>query len=303
MIDITQEILDDLPKPNRVMAPFRWFGGKGQLAKWILPQIPTSKIYVEPYAGAASIFWHKEPSPVEVLNDLHSEIVSLYRVLQDKDKFDQLKHKLAWTLYSREEFRLALDLEHANDIDDVTRAWAFFVRQNQGFSGTATCEGNWSRAFTSSRNMAENASKWRVRLSTLQWWHERIGRVQIDNVDAIKCIKYWDGGDTTFYVDPPYVMDTRKCAAYKHEVDDGHHRQLVETLLSIKGQAVLSGYNHPIYEPLTEAGWTVAKLDTASYAAGKGRNSGLQGKGAAIDKVPRTEVLWIKRRESEGTLF
>lgn len=297
MIDeITQHVMDQIPKPARVLAPFRWFGGKGNCSKWILSNLPTAPhtTYVEPYAGAAGIFWRKPHSQVEVLNDLHSEIVNIYRVLQDRSQFDELTHRLAWTPYSREEFRKALQTAETGSV--VDRAWSFFVRQNQGFGGVAKTEGDYGRSIASSnRGMAETCSKWRGRIASLSSWHDRLSRVQIDNVDALKCIRYWDTPETLFYIDPPYVLDTRKNrSVYKHEGTDSHHRELVDLLLTVQGQVVLSGYKHPIYEPLTQSGWRVEELQTVSHAAGKVRSSGLQGKGAALAKVPRTEVLWIK---------
>jgi DNA adenine methylase len=124
------------------MAPFMWYGGKGQLAKWIKGFLPITKVYHEPYAGAASLFWHTEPRSVEVLNDLHAEIITTYRVLQDAEKFEQLAHRLTWTPYSFDEFKRARRMEpEAETLSDVDRAWAFLVRQNMGFSGTCTCDG------------------------------------------------------------------------------------------------------------------------------------------------------------------
>ena len=35
----------------------------------ILPMIPRHRIYLEAFAGGASVFWAKKPSQVEVLND------------------------------------------------------------------------------------------------------------------------------------------------------------------------------------------------------------------------------------------
>ena len=44
-------------------------------------RIPKHTTYVEAFAGGAQVFFHKEPSKVEVLNDLDRDIVNLYRVL------------------------------------------------------------------------------------------------------------------------------------------------------------------------------------------------------------------------------
>jgi len=82
--DLTEEFLDSIPQPSRSMAPFQWVGGKGNLACWVVQFIPRGKVYVEPFAGAASVFWHlPKPYPIEVLNDIDGRIVNLYRVLQD----------------------------------------------------------------------------------------------------------------------------------------------------------------------------------------------------------------------------
>jgi len=277
------------------MAPIQYYGGKGHTAHWIMPFLPSGKVYVEPYCGAASLFWHlRPPRKVEVLNDLDGDIVNLFRVLQDEALFERLAHRLTWTLYSVDEFRQALANESTEPVD---RAWATFVQQNQGFGGIAKTEGNWSRAFVSNRGMAETTNKWRGRLAYLDAWHARLSRVQLDHRDALDVIRYWDSPDTVFYLDPPYIADTRAAGnldVYAIEASDAHHQALVAILLGLRGQAALSGYDHPICEPLGAAGWQVHRMKTACFAASRARGSGLQGKGAALAKVPRTEVLWVK---------
>lgn len=60
-----------------------WVGGKSKLCKTIIPLIPKHTCYVEPFAGAAWVFWKKEKSKVEVLNDINNELINLYRVVQN----------------------------------------------------------------------------------------------------------------------------------------------------------------------------------------------------------------------------
>ena len=303
--EISAGVRDALPRPNRPMAPFMWYGGKGNLARRLMPLLPAGRVYVEPYAGAASMFWHlRPPREVEVLNDLHEEIVNLFRVLQDAERFAALAHRLTWTPYSLAEFRRALAA--GTNGDEVDRAWAFFVRQNQGFSGIAETEGNWSRAFESSRGMAETAAIWRARLGLLDAWHERLTRVQIDCRDALEVIDYWDSADTVFYIDPPYAADSRVKGnrnVYVHEATDGHHEALVARLAGINGQAMLSGYATALYDPLVEAGWERHEFATACHAAGRVRGSKLRGTGAATEHAARTEVVWVTPPRAEGRLF
>ncbi len=59
-----------------------WIGGKRRLAKHLLPLFPAHGCYVEPFAGGAALFFMKEPSKVEVPNDINGELINLYRVVQ-----------------------------------------------------------------------------------------------------------------------------------------------------------------------------------------------------------------------------
>jgi DNA adenine methylase len=258
--------------------------------------------YCEPYMGAASLFFARPPAPVEVLNDLDGDLVNLFRCLQDKEKFPELKHRLLYTLYSRAEFERALEILNDSSVaDPVLRAWAFFVALNQSFGGKKPSSiGDWRRTFTTSRNCAKTTNEWMMRLSMLDDWHLRLLRAQIDCCDALEVIRYWDNPEAVFYVDPPYHPDTRADQdAYSVEADHEHHVRLVEMLLQCKGAVVLSGYDHPVYAPLTEAGWTVTRYETACHVAVRTRASNLRGEGAARALVPRTEVVWANPRAVE----
>src|SRR5258708_28092876 len=62
--------------------PLSYIGGKNRLAKRVIEIFPEHTTYVEAFAGGAQVFFRKEPSKVEVLNDLDGEIVNFYRVCQ-----------------------------------------------------------------------------------------------------------------------------------------------------------------------------------------------------------------------------
>jgi DNA adenine methylase len=74
-----------------------WMGGKSRLAKQDpAADSPAHVCYVEPFAGGAAIFFMKEPSECEVLNDVNGELVNLYRVVQHhlEEFCRQFKHAL-----------------------------------------------------------------------------------------------------------------------------------------------------------------------------------------------------------------
>ena len=284
-------------KSERLRAPFQYFGGKGNMLTKLLPLLPPHKVYVEPFCGAASLFFAKTPSPVEVLNDLNEDVVNVFRVLQDKETHEELRFRLMYTPYARSEFLRAIEMLKREDLTPVDRAWAFMVKQNMGFGGKGGAKGgNWGRVFISKQGCADVCNSWLMRLSMLDAWRWRLMTVQIDCRDALEVIRYWDSPDTLFYVDPPYVAETRKTLdAYAYEMTADQHKELVESLLGIKGKAVVSGYEHPLYSPFAQSGWKVYKFHTACYAAGRIRQNGLQGDGSALAKVPRTEVVWVKK--------
>ena len=76
-----------------------WLGGKRKLADTILPIFPEHSCYVEPFCGAAALYFLKPPSEVEVLNDINGELINLYRVV--KHHLEELYKQFKWTLIRR----------------------------------------------------------------------------------------------------------------------------------------------------------------------------------------------------------
>lgn len=229
----------------------RWAGGKGRQLKDLLPLIPESKTYVEPFGGGASVLLNKRPSDVEVYNDLDSALVNLFEVVRDDETFDEFAMRLEWTPYARSEFAKAVQ-EHADHDDRVVRAVMFYTMLNQSISGKRLAlKSEWSRSRY--QNLSE---RWEMRQAKLGPIHARIRRVQIECRDALDILQEWDGPDTVFYCDPPYILDTRKKQKYYAvEPGDDYHNQLVDVLLEVAGMVILSGYEHPIYQRLRDKGW------------------------------------------------
>jgi len=92
-----------------MIGPFSYIGGKNRLATKIIALFPKHTAYVEPFAGGAQVFFHKEPSKVEVLNDLDYEIVNFFRVCQQH--YEELVRYLKFMVVSRAWFEL---LQHTD---------------------------------------------------------------------------------------------------------------------------------------------------------------------------------------------
>jgi DNA adenine methylase len=265
----------------------------------IAPYVPFAESYVEPFCGAASLFFHRHPSPIEVLNDLDENLINFFRHLQDTLLSQQLEQMLRYTLYSRNEFGKAIATLKNPAATNLEKAWAFFVAKNCGMSGDADYESQWSRSPGVSRDVPLIFSK---KVSMIEQYHERLKNVFIDRQDALKCMRYWDNQDCVFYCDPPYSHDTRAkghLAKYANEMTCADHEKMVECLLELRGAVVLSGYQHDVYQPLLDAGWEIIRLETTCNAAGKVRGSQLRGEGAAKQNAARTECLWRNPRAIE----
>jgi DNA adenine methylase len=269
----------------------RWTGGKGRQLNDLLPLIPHSRTYVEPFGGGASVLLNRTKMPIEVYNDFDGALVNLFQVVRDDDLFAEFAHKLDWVLYAKEEFVRAVREHDDNGLDRVTRAVLFYTMLNQSISGKRLASsGDWARGRVDSL-----ADRFHLRQEKLGHIHRRLRGVQIECRDALDILQEWDSPDTVFYCDPPYVLDTRsKRKYYAVEPGDEYHVQLVDVLLSLRGMVVLSGYTHPVYDRLRAAGW-----NTDLYGA----SAVMEVTKIAEQKKGRTEIVYRNPAAAEMGVF
>lgn len=261
--------------------PFKHVGGKYRLATWIAQYLPhTMPLYTEAFCGAASVYIHiHHRCRIAALNDADQEIINLFRVLQDPQQTKQLLRRLTFTPYAKDEFVRALNTPP--DADPVTRAWSTFVKRNQGFSGKASSPGDWGRA-----RKEDMPKRYHNQVNALKQLAAILSKAQIDNNDAISFLQQYDCQEATHYIDPPYLncTNTNK-TSYKHDVD---HQKLVDTILSLKGNVVLSCYDHPTYAPLAKHGFTkVQRPYFASVGIGMNNNDTTRIETLYVKKMPR----------------
>ena len=102
-----------------MIGPLSYIGGKRTLAKQVIEILPVRTTYVEPFAGGAHVFFHKEPSKVEVLNDLDGEIVNFFRVCQQH--YQEFLRYCRFLLVSRGWYDLIKSADPAG-LTDIQRA-------------------------------------------------------------------------------------------------------------------------------------------------------------------------------------
>lgn len=234
---------------------FGWYGGKFSHADWLLPLLPRTTHYCEPFGGSAALLINRSPSPVETYNDLDSEVVAFFRVLREQK--EALIEAIGLTPFSREEFEHAIS-EPVDELSDLERARRFYIRARQVRTGLAqtASTGRWAHCLLTSRaGMAGAVSRWLGAVDDLALIAQRLLRVQIENAPAIEVIKRYDSPETLFYCDPPYPHETRgDSKAYAYEMTDAQHRELAEVLKKVKGKVALSSYHSPMMNELY-TGW------------------------------------------------
>lgn len=230
---------------------FGWYGGKFSHLDWLLPLLPDSTHFCEPFGGSAAVLINRPPSPVETYNDLDGEVVNFFRVLREQK--DALIEAIGLTPFSREEFEQAI-AEPAIGLPDLERARRFYIRARQvrtGLAQTASA-GRWAHCrLTSRAGMAGAVSRWLGAVEALLEIAQRVLRVQIENAPAVEVIQRYDSAETLFYCDPPYPHAARGDSnAYRYEMSDDQHRTLADVLHHVQGKVALSGYHCDLLDSL-----------------------------------------------------
>ena len=261
---------------KRISPPLKWHGGKWYLAPKIVALMPPHTHYVEAYAGGLSVLLAKKPEGVsEVANDIHGSLSNFWRVLQREETFCRFQRMLEAVPFSEVEWR---ESEQC-DGDAVERAVCFFIQCRQSLAGRMQEFAPLSRTRTR-RGMNEQASAWLNAVEGLAAVHARLRRVAILNRDALDVIRQQDGPGTLFYLDPPYLAETRTCDdVYAHEMEVDQHAELLEVVARCVGRVMLSGYPSAMYDRRLRD-WTRHEFALPNQAAGGKRKRWM------------TEVVW-----------
>jgi DNA adenine methylase len=268
-----------------LVPPLKWHGGKHYLAGRIVSLMPPHIHFVEPYAGGLAVLLAKSPDGVsEVVNDLDGRLTNFWKVLQNETMFADFHRLIEAVPFSEVEWQEARDASAGfrhpfSRVEMVREAAQFFVLCRQSLAGRMKGFASLSRSRTR-RNMNEQASAWITAVDGLPAVHARLRRVVVLCGSAIEVLRSEDSPDTLFYLDPPYLKETRSVPeVYGFEMSEADHRELLDVIQGLRGKIMLSGYPSDLYDAAL-AGWSRHTFDLPNNAA--------SGK----SKARETEVLW-----------
>ncbi|WYU49988.1 DNA adenine methylase [Bacillus sp. FSL K6-0047] len=242
-------------------------GSKWSMASWIISKFPAHETYLEPFFGSGAVFFNKQPSTVETINDLDGQVVNLFKIIRDFP--DELSRLIEYTPLSRQEYYGSYE-QTGDELEDARR---FLIRCWQAIGAKTSDRTGWRSII--SANGPKVARDWSALPDKIQRVAKRLKEAQIENQPALKLLERYKRPEVLIYADPPYVLETRTKRHYKCEMNHSDHVQLLSALNEHPGPVILSGYAHELYDSHL-AEWHREVMTVTAEAGAK-----------------REEVLWI----------
>lgn len=244
---------------QKLRTPISYYGGKQQMLKYIMPNIPQHNIYTESFVGGGALYWSKEPAKLEVINDINREVVNFYNIFKNHSK--RLNYYINATMHSRSQYKDALVIyQNSHLFTNVERAWAFWILTNQGFS---TMIGSWGFDRTG-KCISKNNNK---KMMLCDEMASRLENTTIECNDANRVLKLFDTEETFHYIDPPYInADQGHYSGYTEEC----FKKLLDTISALKGKFLLSSYPSTILtQYISKCGWYSYEISMQLCASNK----------------------------------
>ena len=266
-----------------MLTAFIYPGGKVRISSWVTSFFPRHRIYVEPFGGAAAVLLNKAPSPLEVYNDLNSDLVNFFKVLRDKEKAPELIRRLRLTPYARKEYNAAYMQQPEGD--DVERARSLIVRAGMGIGCRGAISSKPLGFAAETKKIRKNAKVFVNHVEKMWDIAERFRSVVIECRDALELIPRYDTPDTLWYLDPPY--NCLYSFRYRATIDQ---EAMLGVFKKVSGYVVLSGYMSELYADEL-AGWHMETRTNQTF--------GHKDKEECLWLSPRT---WDALQRERGTL-
>jgi DNA adenine methylase len=207
-------------------------GGKSRLKKKIISMFPDNyenMIYAEPFVGGGSIFFYKNPSKKEIINDIDKNVIDVYKLFKKYDSDDifkalkTLKKNKETFNYIKHEYKPRTEFSKGIRLYYLFKT-SFFCNINLGFN-------------------TSGVSKFTDR--PIKEYRDRLKNTIILNKNYVDVIKKYDSPNTFFYLDPPYENSEGLYDNFNLPIKDVH-----DLLKNIKGKFLLSYNNSAIAKEL-----------------------------------------------------
>ena len=194
---------------HEINSPFRYAGGKFYARKLILEHISQHTVYIEPFAGGASIFFAKKKTSVNWLNDIDWDLINCLKIIRDspEDLIRKLRNEQATKgrhNYFKNEYK---------PTSKIGRAVRWFYLNRTSYSGIMNMQNCYWGYGDKFSMRPENWPRNILRTS------EKLNKVRLTAYDFERVINAAPDGAFLF-VDPPYFnadQDKFYTYAFSHE--------------------------------------------------------------------------------------
>lgn len=225
------ELSTNVTNDGKAKAVLKYPGSKQRTADWIISHFPTSyerMTYLEPFFGSGAVFFHKQRSAIETINDIDGNVINLFRVIRDYP--EELARLIRFTPWARDEYQNSY-VQTGNELEDARR---FLIRMWMAIGAKSSDRTGWRSNIKGlngnltqfTRGLPEELLKVAVRLQ-----HADGSLVQIENQPALKLLTRYRRSNVFIYADPPYLLHTRSKRMYKYEMTDMDHEMLLAEII------------------------------------------------------------------------
>ena len=226
-------------------AILKYPGAKWRIAEWIIENMIEHHSYVEPYFGSGAVFFNKQASNIETINDLDGEVVNFFEVIRDMP--EKLAAKIYMTPYSRAVYENVYKEPCNYNQSKLDRALRFCIKINMSHGFRCNSKVGWKNDIQG-REAAYTLKSWNKIPDLIMKAAARLKEVQIEQRPAIEVIRRFNSPKCLIYCDPPYLLKTRNSSKqYNFEMSDKDHEDLLNTVLESKSKIIISGYESDLY--------------------------------------------------------
>lgn len=203
-------------------------GGKSKLRKTIIEMIPEHICYVELFFGAGWVYFGKEQSKTEVINDIDKELINLFKTI--KYHSPEVERLLEYEFSGRDIFEeyKNYNIEY---LTEIHRAIRFLYLITQSFAGKGKVYGY---------GTTKKPSQQIFYKETLNDIRERLKNTYVENLSFEKIIDKYDREKTFFFCDPPYF----EASGYDNKFGEEEHIILRDKLKGLSGKFLLTINDH-----------------------------------------------------------
>lgn len=250
-----------MTKNEKVKPIVRWPGGKTRMLKYLLPRIPEHETYIEVFGGGLALFCAKKRSPLEVVNDINSDLIALYLCVQKH--LPELTRQINQMVCSRKLLSIYSKEKGITDIERAARFW-FCNRISFGADGR-------SFGVTKKRGSSVAFTQAGI-LERFNLFQKRLDGTVIENLPWGKLVATYDQPESFFFFDPPYIGYTLD---YYDPFTETDMSTLESIIRGLKGKWLLTVNDSPFTRSLFKR-YTCLPVTTMSQTArnGKGKDFG-----------------------------